>query len=63
MWFAEHLLQHPDSILICLDTWEGGSDFEDKMTSALSATMSAVEVRRRGLFGESDSWLQERGCS
>lgn len=44
LWFAEHLLQHPDSALICLDTWEGGHDFGDQRTPTLSAAMSDVEV-------------------
>lgn len=44
LWFAEHLLQHPDSTLICLDTWEGGHDFGNERTPTLSAAMSDVEV-------------------
>lgn len=26
MWLAENLLKHPASLLICLDTWDGGPD-------------------------------------
>lgn len=38
VWLAEHLLLHPESLLICLDTWEGNIEFSDTIE------MSAVEV-------------------
>eukprot|EP00903_Cladosiphon_okamuranus_P016548 g15266.t1 len=28
LWIAEHLLLHPDSMLICIDLWTGGADLE-----------------------------------
>lgn len=39
MWFAEHLLLHPDSRLICLDTWAGNAEFAD-----MDVDMASVEV-------------------
>ena len=27
MWFAEHLLLHPDSKLVCIDLWSTGGPF------------------------------------
>eukprot|EP00752_Nemacystus_decipiens_P004620 g4217.t1 len=29
LWIAEHLLLHPDSMLICVDLWTGGPDMTD----------------------------------
>ncbi|CAM9607497.1 unnamed protein product [Ectocarpus sp. 12 AP-2014] len=28
-WVAEHLLKHSESLLICLDTWDGGQEMEN----------------------------------
>lgn len=28
MWFADKLLQHPHSLLYCIDTWKGGEEVE-----------------------------------
>lgn len=41
MWFVKHLLKHPASLLVCLDTWDGGPDLEH-----FDIDMPSVEVRR-----------------
>ncbi|CAM9298420.1 unnamed protein product, partial [Ectocarpus sp. 4 AP-2014] len=28
-WVAEHLLKHSGSLLVCLDTWDGGKEMEN----------------------------------
>ncbi|CAM9856492.1 unnamed protein product [Ectocarpus sp. 12 AP-2014] len=28
-WVAEHLLKHSESLLVCLDTWDGGQEMEN----------------------------------
>lgn len=40
LWFAEHLLEHPGSLLVCLDTWDGGPDLEN-----FDIDMPSVEVQ------------------
>lgn len=40
LWIAEHLLRHPSSLLVCLDTWDGGPELENT-----DYPMAAVEAR------------------
>ncbi|CAM9226803.1 unnamed protein product [Pylaiella littoralis] len=40
LWIAEHLLKHPSSLLVCLDSWDGGTDKEKARYS-----MAAIEER------------------
>ncbi|CAM9227259.1 unnamed protein product, partial [Pylaiella littoralis] len=40
LWIAEHLLRHPSSLLVCLDTWDGGPELENT-----DYPMAAVEER------------------
>ena len=37
MWVAENLLKNPASLLVCLDSWDGGGEFG-------ASFMSGVEV-------------------
>lgn len=39
MWVAENLLKNPASLLVCLDTWDGGMELRSH-----AWWMSAVEV-------------------
>lgn len=40
LWFAQHLLKHPESRMVCLDTWEGSPEIRD-------VDMQSVEVSYR----------------
>ncbi|CAM9470985.1 unnamed protein product, partial [Laminaria digitata] len=40
LWFAQHLLKHPESNLMCLDTWEGSPEIS-------GVDMPSVERRFR----------------
>lgn len=39
MWVAENLLKNPASLLVCLDTWDGGLEHEH-----FSSFMPDIEV-------------------
>ncbi|CAM9739865.1 unnamed protein product, partial [Ectocarpus fasciculatus] len=39
-WATEHLLKHSESLLVCLDTWDGGLEMEN----AGDDIMVSVEV-------------------
>ncbi|CAM9322611.1 unnamed protein product [Ascophyllum nodosum] len=47
LWFAQHLLKHPQSRMICLDSWEGSPEFAD-------VDMSAVEDRFKWNMAQTD---------
>lgn len=40
LWFAQHLLKHPESSMVCVDTWEGSPEIGEP-------DMHSVEVRGR----------------
>lgn len=40
LWFAEHLLKHPESSMVCVDTWEGSPEIGEP-------DMHSVEVSGR----------------
>ena len=44
MWFADHLKNNPESILLCLDSWTGGEEIERK---SLPYDMTNVETNFR----------------
>lgn len=45
VWLAEHILLHPESLLVCLDTWEGNIEFSD--TIEMSSVEASDQLRWR----------------